>query len=202
MRTLFLRICGIACICAGLISCASSKNTIVRLPDPDGAVGRIEVSTPGGSRTLTRAGEATAVSDPNSPPKAPKTMSAHEIDRLFGAVLAAEPKPPARFLLYFETGSTALVPDSEALIPDILAAVRRQKSVDISVIGHTDSVGNIEINNRLAFNRAQHIKGILLAADVPPESIEISSHGKNNPLVPTPDETPEPRNRRVEVIVR
>ena len=136
------------------------------------------------------------------PPEAPKILAARDIDRLFGAVLAAEPTPPARFLLYFETGSAVLVPESEALIPEILAAVRARKSVDIGVVGHTDSVGNPEVNDRLALSRAQRVKDILLAAAVPSEAIEISSHGKNNPLVPTPDETPEPRNRRVEVIVR
>jgi len=32
--------------------------------------------------------------------------------------------------------------------------------------------------------------------------ITIESHGEKNPLVPTPDDTEEPRNRRVEVTVR
>ncbi len=202
MKKIFWRVSGVVWLCAGLISCAASKNTFVLVPDPDGTVGRIEVSTPAGSRTLTRAGETTAVADPGAPPAAPKILAARDIDRLFGAVLAAEPTPPARFLLYFETGSAILVPESEALIPEILAAVRARGSVDIGVVGHTDSVGNPEVNDRLALSRAQRVKDILLAAAVPSEAIEISSHGKNNPLVPTPDETPEPRNRRVEVIVR
>ena len=196
------RLSGVVLLCAGLISCSASKDTFVLVPDPDGTVGRIEVSTPAGSQTLTRAGETTAVADPGAAPEAPTIMAAQDIDRLFGTVLAAEPTPPARILLYFETGSVVLVQESEALIPEILAAIRARKSVDISVVGHTDSVGNSEVNDQLALNRAQRIKDILLAAGVPSEAIEIGSHGKNNPLVPTPDETPEPRNRRVEVIVR
>ena len=30
----------------------------------------------------------------------------------------------------------------------------------------------------------------------------VTSHGEADLLVPTPDETPEPRNRRVEIAVR
>ena len=32
--------------------------------------------------------------------------------------------------------------------------------------------------------------------------LEVTSHGEGNPLVPTPDGVDEPRNRRVEVVVR
>ena len=34
------------------------------------------------------------------------------------------------------------------------------------------------------------------------EFIEASSHGEDNPLIKTDDDVPEPRNRRVEIVVR
>ena len=37
---------------------------------------------------------------------------------------------------------------------------------------------------------------------VDPSTLDISSHGKDNPLVPTGDQVSEPRNRRVEITVR
>jgi outer membrane protein OmpA-like peptidoglycan-associated protein len=37
---------------------------------------------------------------------------------------------------------------------------------------------------------------------VDPSIIDITSHGKDNPLIPTGDQVAEPRNRRVEVTVR
>jgi outer membrane protein OmpA-like peptidoglycan-associated protein len=33
-------------------------------------------------------------------------------------------------------------------------------------------------------------------------TVEVTSHGETDLLVKTPDETPEPRNRRVEIAVR
>jgi outer membrane protein OmpA-like peptidoglycan-associated protein len=45
--------------------------------------------------------------------------------------------------------------------------------------------------------------GALLAAErIDPGSLEITSHGEANLLVPTADNVSEPRNRRVEVTVR
>ena len=46
------------------------------------------------------------------------------------------------------------------------------------------------------------VRDLLVQIGVNSAMIEVSSHGKNNLLVPTPDQTPEPRNRRVEVTVR
>ncbi len=39
-------------------------------------------------------------------------------------------------------------------------------------------------------------------AGVDPKGIRTTSHGEGNPLIPTKDNVAEPRNRRVEVIVR
>jgi outer membrane protein OmpA-like peptidoglycan-associated protein len=46
------------------------------------------------------------------------------------------------------------------------------------------------------------VAALLTAEGLNPSIFEIASHGKDNPLVPTGDQVPEPRNRRVEVTVR
>jgi outer membrane protein OmpA-like peptidoglycan-associated protein len=50
--------------------------------------------------------------------------------------------------------------------------------------------------------RARAVASILLGRGVDPSILDVSSHGKDNPLVPTGDQVPEPRNRRVEITVR
>jgi outer membrane protein OmpA-like peptidoglycan-associated protein len=50
--------------------------------------------------------------------------------------------------------------------------------------------------------RARAVASILLGEGVDPSVLDITSHGENNPLVPTGDQVPEPRNRRVEITVR
>jgi outer membrane protein OmpA-like peptidoglycan-associated protein len=70
------------------------------------------------------------------------------------------------------------------------------------VTGHTDTVGSAESNERLALDRAEAIRAELLRVGLDRDLIEVRSHGETELLVPTPDNTDEPRNRRVEVKVR
>jgi outer membrane protein OmpA-like peptidoglycan-associated protein len=186
-----------------LTSCASSKKSLVVLQsDPDGKTGEIVVANKAGSQVLARPGEATEVKDANTPPSAPFRVEQAAIAKAFGAALAARPAPPGLYLLYFRTGSTELLAESEKLITQILQSVKARHSTDIRVVGHTDRVGTREGNYTLALDRAQEVKRILISKGVDPAIIEVESHGEDNPLIPTPNEVAEPRNRRVEVTVR
>ena len=120
----------------------------------------------------------------------------------FADALAVTPLPPEKFTLFLETGTTTLVPQSKATLTAIIEAIKRRGALLISVSGHTDTSGSIRLNDRLAHDRAEAIQQQLVRNGVSPDRLLVSSHGKGNPLVPTPDGTPEPRNRRVEVIVR
>ena len=160
------------------------------------------VANPHGSQELTRAGEATDVDDAESAPKKPRILSPKEINSLFGAVLAAQPDPVKTFLLYFKSGTTSLTQESEQRIPEILEAIRSRHSVDVSIVGHSDTRGDAGFNLILSKRRALEVAKILLSRDVAPATIDIASHGEANPLIPTPDETDEARNRRVSVTVR
>jgi outer membrane protein OmpA-like peptidoglycan-associated protein len=50
--------------------------------------------------------------------------------------------------------------------------------------------------------RARAVKTLLEEEGVDFERLETDSHGEGNPLIETADNVAEPRNRRVEVIVR
>lgn len=70
------------------------------------------------------------------------------------------------------------------------------------MIGHTDRSGAKEFNMALSRRRAQRVRDLLVAEGIAPAAIRLAFHGEGNPLIPTADNVPEPRNRRVEVIVR
>jgi outer membrane protein OmpA-like peptidoglycan-associated protein len=70
------------------------------------------------------------------------------------------------------------------------------------VVGHTDTVGDKLYNYKLSLKRARALASLLVSKGVDRSILEITSHGKDNPLVPTGDQVSEPRNRRVEVTVR
>jgi outer membrane protein OmpA-like peptidoglycan-associated protein len=70
------------------------------------------------------------------------------------------------------------------------------------VTGHTDRVGTVESNDALSLRRARLIRDRLLSVGVAAERVEAVGRGEREPLVPTADEVPEPKNRRVEIRVR
>ncbi len=180
---------------------ALPSNIFLLLPDAPDKVGAIEVANAGGSVVLTEAGLATRVASASDPPTAPTKMSEQEINAIFGPVLAALPTPPARFILYFER-DTQLTAEARQLLPQILAAIRDRHSVDVSVVGHADTAGSREYNYQLSRRRAEAVAQLLVAGGAATEILDVTSHGKDNPAVPTGDNVSEPRTRRVEVTVR
>jgi outer membrane protein OmpA-like peptidoglycan-associated protein len=176
--------------------------TIVLLPDPEsGTTGRARASNEFGSVPLTGP-RATTRATADGPPGPVTTLSAGEVDRLFGEALAALPPAPKHFILYFEFESEALTRASTALVPRVLTAVKGLAVPEVVVIGHTDTMGGPAANAVLGLRRAGTVRDILVKAGVPPSTIEATTHGEGDPLVKTPDNTPEPRNRRVEITVR
>jgi peptidoglycan-associated lipoprotein len=172
---------------------------VVLLPDPDGTVGAVTVHAAGRAAVLDRAWQGVNLDGSSSGPYA---ADQQKVTRDFRAALAARPALPVSFTLYFETATTRLTPASQALLPRVLDAVRDHPVPDVSVIGHTDTVGSAEDNEKLGLDRAQAVAGLITAAGLKAHSLIITSHGEGNLLVPTPDNTPEERNRRVEITVR
>jgi len=189
---------------AGLVGCATlaPSATVVLLQEPDGTIGSVDVRTDQGAQPLSAAKQATTVAAAGERPSAPVTLSDQEIAATFGPALSALPSAPVRFTLYFLVDSVELTPQSQRRIPQIVAAIRERRSVDTSVVGHTDTVASKAYNDPLSRRRAEAVGKLLEADGVPPDILEIAAYGKDKPAIPTGDEVAEPRNRRVEVTVR
>lgn len=185
-----------------LFSGCSPKTQFVLLPDPDGRVGKIEVANPQGMRVLDKPWQATEVKSMETIPDEPKIMDEAQVRRVFKDALAAQPQPPVTFLMYFRSESVVPIRTSLESLPEILEAIQSRKSQDISVVGHTDSLGTDDYNLDLSLRRAKRVAQILIAEGVDPSIIEIDYFGKEKPLTEAPEGAPEPRNRRVEITVR
>lgn len=180
-----------------LVGCAS-KSYIVLLEDPQGGVGSVQLTGKNGTQTLNQARYAADLDGA----RAPQPVDAQRFENDFASVLAARPIMPASYLLYFQSAGVDLTPESQALLARILEDVKGRAAVDVSVIGHTDTVGHAEANEALGLQRAQRVVEILKEQGLQTEALRVESHGERNLLVSTSDETDEPRNRRVEVSVR
>lgn len=182
--------------------CGSKENFIVLSPAEDGSVGALEITTKKGSAVLEEEGKAIYIANSNSAPSKPTPISEEETNTIFKPAIDVHPLKPVSFLLYFQFNENALTAKSQNQIPAILEAIKERNSVDISLIGHTDRTGNDEYNQSLSLERAKAVFKILESSGIQTAAMSITYHGEGNPLIPTPDNVAEPRNRRVEVVVR
>ena len=190
------------CLLAG---CSVKRDLIVLLPDPDGKVGAIRVTTKGGSQIIDKSRYAVEVEDFYKPPTAPRPIAEDEITSIFGAALSAQPSLTGRFvsfLLFFESDTSELTHESKNLLPEIVRIIQNRKRNEIYVVGHTDRVGTELYNINLSSKRALYVKDLLVSSGIKSSDIDVSFHGETMPLVYTEDEVAEPLNRRVEVIAR
>ena len=79
---------------------------------------------------------------------------------------------------------------------------KQQPVYEIEVIGFTDTLGDLSYNQALSLSPAAVIRSVLVRDGLDRQAISIAGRGKRDLLVPTADQTPEPRNRRVEITVR
>ncbi len=131
-----------------------------------------------------------------------RTAEGQEVKDIWRDSLDAHPMPPKKFTLYFLEGSDELTPESEKELEGVFGEIHKRKVVDIVVIGHTDTVGSLASNDRLAETRATTMKAELVRRGIDPSSIKTIGRGERELKVETPDEVTEPLNRRVEIQVR
>jgi outer membrane protein OmpA-like peptidoglycan-associated protein len=188
----------------GLCSACATKNThtVILASDPDGHVGKAEVTTAGGKQLLDTANAMTTISGPDAAPARITTAPSEYMNAKFAPVLAVEPAPSVKFIIYFHNNTSEMTSESRAIFPQIIDAINKRQAISIKISGHADSTGSDILNNKLSYARARSIKELLVKHGINTENMEVSSHGKGNQLIPTADNVAEPRNRRVEIIVR
>ncbi len=188
-----------AALLAGCATRPSAPSAyVVLLEEANGSVGKVTYTGTQGTAELNQAREAVALRGP----AVPFMLDAEQLRRDAGAAIAAQPIAPRTFVLYFDAGTAQITKASEALLPQILQEVRSRPTAELAIVGHTDTVGSAELNATLSLRRAEEVGQLLTEARAAAAAVDITSHGEQNLLVRTPDDTAEPRNRRVEVTVR
>ncbi|MCB2022569.1 MAG: OmpA family protein [Burkholderiaceae bacterium] len=130
------------------------------------------------------------------------TTNEAEVQARYGDALAAQPARASTFTLYFVEGKDVLTDASRQLVERTLREIAQRPVPDVLVVGHTDAVGSHASNDALAQQRADFIRAELIRLGVPAANVQAIARGKRAPVVPTADGVAEPRNRRVEIIVR
>lgn len=184
------------------LSACAPKNYVVLLDNPGGGSGKVVVATKKGEQWLDKSGSATTINRASSPPSEPWMLPIKKIQEVFASAFGARPPRFVKYTLYFKSGGTTLEPASRQEYQEMIAEVAKRPGVDATVAGHADRLSSPQWNERLSLLRAWTIRDDLVKAGVPIERIEIDAYGESRPAVPTADNVPEMRNRRVEVTVR
>ena len=185
-----------------MFSGCGPRTLVVVAPDKEGKVGTVSVATPRGETILNSSYAAVRANKAGA--MEPVALNEQQVATMFKDAIAVKPEPPLSFTLYFLEGKDELTPESRQRLTAILAEIsRRGRNIsEITVVGHTDRVGKLVYNDRLSLQRAKRVVDELVGIGVAPGAISAAGRGEREPLVPTEDETPEPKNRRVEVSVR
>lgn len=103
--------------------------------------------------------------------------------------------------ILFEFDRDRLTPEARRTINEISDVIRDVPHRDLSVEGHTDSIGSMRYNKDLSLRRAQSVARELQSHSVPSQRMKIEGFGEGAPIATNNSEEGRARNRRVEVII-
>ncbi len=130
------------------------------------------------------------VAPPPPPPPAPVVVPAPVSEKVTFAADA-----------FFDFDKSALKPEAQAKLADL---VDKTKGVNLEVIiavGHTDSVGKDGYNQKLSIARAEAVKSFLTSKGIEKNRVYTEGKGSKQPVADNKTSEGRAKNRRVEVEV-
>lgn len=193
---------GLLGVSVWLGGCASPGTKVILLPQADGSPSAVIVNSAGGQQTLsTPYQSADARTGTRGAPSLRQSNPA-EVGRAYGPLFDQAPAKPATFVLFFNSGSLELTAESRITLFNAMDDALRRSGADIMIVGHTDTLGSDAYNDGLSEKRAQLVEAMLVARGFTTSRLRAVGRGEHQPAVVTRDGVNEPRNRRVEILVR
>jgi len=119
---------------------------------------------------------------------------------------APPPPPPARKPIVtlhgpqFDFDKATLKPDGKKLVDEAVRVMRDSPSMNVSVEGHTDSIGTDAYNQRLSERRAKSVRDYMVAEGISASRIKTEGFGKTKPIADNKTAAGRAENRRVEIL--
>jgi outer membrane protein OmpA-like peptidoglycan-associated protein/tetratricopeptide (TPR) repeat protein len=100
--------------------------------------------------------------------------------------------------IFFDTNRFDLKPESMAELKKLIDFLAYNPTVKIEISGHTDNVGNDQVNQTLSENRAKSVYQFLIDHSVAAARLVFKGYGKTQPIVPNTTDENRAQNRRTE----
>jgi OmpA-OmpF porin, OOP family len=101
--------------------------------------------------------------------------------------------------ILFVTGSAKLQASSNKGLNDVVQIMKDNPAMSLSIDGHTDNVGNDELNQKLSDNRAAAVKSYLVSKGIDASRITSAGHGETMPIADNKTAAGRQQNRRSEM---
>lgn len=100
----------------------------------------------------------------------------------------------------FATDMADLLPDSKPQLDQVLALLKQEPSLSLSVEGHTDDTGTPERNRVLSTARATSVVAALTSQGIEARRLTPAGFGQDKPVADNGTEAGRAKNRRVELV--
>ena len=104
--------------------------------------------------------------------------------------------------LYFDYDSDKILPSSYAEIERLSLFLKRNKQVNIEIIGHTDNQGSKTYNLDLSLRRATALMNALIKKGIAANRLSAKGMGSEAPIATNDTEEGRAQNRRVEILIK
>ena len=112
---------------------------------------------------------------------------------------APAPMAPKTFIIFFGFNKCNITAEADAVLSEAASAAKSGGSASVRIVGHTDTVGSNDYNQKLSECRANAAKANMVGKGVSEGSISTSGKGESELMVQTGDSVKEPQNRRATV---
>ena len=102
----------------------------------------------------------------------------------------------------FDFNKSNIKPAFHPSLDKLATVMNKYNRSEITIIGHTDSVGSNAYNQNLSVERARSVKDYLLSRGVTPSRITVVGRGESEPRDTNSTEAGRQLNRRVEILVK
>jgi outer membrane protein OmpA-like peptidoglycan-associated protein len=101
----------------------------------------------------------------------------------------------------FDTGSATLKPGAREKLARVSGILLSHPELKVQVEGHTDSIGDQNLNQRLSENRADAVRSYLVTQGIASSAVTTKGFGQGQPVASNDTAAGRQQNRRVELVV-
>ena len=103
--------------------------------------------------------------------------------------------------VFFDFDKAVLKPEGKAKLDELVGKLKAVNLEVIIAIGHTDTIGTKEYNQKLSVRRAEAVKAYLVSKGIEPNRIYTEGKGLKQPIADNRTAEGRAKNRRVEIEV-